>query len=44
VKLIDIMRFDGAELLCEHWGLFDALSMMQQLGAIPDGGGPPSGG
>lgn len=36
VQLIDIMRFDDAGLICEHWGLFDVFSMMQQLGAIPE--------
>ncbi len=28
VELIDIMRFDGAGLVCEHWGLADMLSLM----------------
>jgi steroid delta-isomerase-like uncharacterized protein len=41
VSMIDIMRFDGAGLVCEHWGVMDMLSMMQQLGAIPDS--PPAG-
>jgi predicted ester cyclase len=36
VQLIDIMRFDDAGLVCEHWGVMDTLSMLQQLGAIPD--------
>jgi steroid delta-isomerase-like uncharacterized protein len=35
VELIDITRFDDDGLAREHWGVFDALSMMQQLGAIP---------
>jgi steroid delta-isomerase-like uncharacterized protein len=36
VPLIDIMRFDDAGLVSEHWGVLDMLSMLQQLGAIPD--------
>jgi steroid delta-isomerase-like uncharacterized protein len=36
VPLIDITRFDADGLALEHWGVFDALSMMQQLGAIPE--------
>jgi steroid delta-isomerase-like uncharacterized protein len=35
VQLIDITRFGDDGLAREHWGVFDALSMMQQLGAIP---------
>ena len=37
VKLIDIMRFDEAGLICEHWGVADMLSLMQQLGVVPSG-------
>ena len=37
MELIDIMRFDGAGLLCEHWGVADMLSLMQQLGVVPTG-------
>jgi len=37
VQLIDILRFGDDGLLHEHWGVFDALGMMRQLGAIPDG-------
>jgi steroid delta-isomerase-like uncharacterized protein len=37
VQLIDIMRFDDAGLVCEHWGVADMLSLMQQLGAVPGG-------
>jgi steroid delta-isomerase-like uncharacterized protein len=35
VELIDIMRFNDAGLVCEHWGLTDMLSLMQQIGALP---------
>ena len=40
VHLIDIMRFDDAGLVCEHWGVADLLSLMQQLGVVP--AGPPA--
>ena len=40
VQLIDIVRFGDDGLAHEHWGVFDALAMMQQLGAVPDG--PPA--
>jgi hypothetical protein len=35
VQLIDITRFGDDGLASEHWGIFDALTMMQQLGAVP---------
>ena len=35
MQLIDIMRFDGSGLVCEHWGVADMLSLMQQLGVVP---------
>jgi len=37
IQLIDIMRFDGAGLVREHWGVADMLSLMQQLGVVPAG-------
>ncbi len=40
MQLIDIMRFNGAGLVCEHWGVADMLSLMQQLGVVPTG--PPA--
>jgi len=36
VKMIDIMQFDEAGMVREHWGVMDMFSMMQQLGAIPE--------
>jgi steroid delta-isomerase-like uncharacterized protein len=38
VQVIDIIRFGDDGLAREHWGVFDALGMMQQLGAIPEAG------
>jgi predicted ester cyclase len=40
VQLIDIIRFGDDGRAREHWGVFDQLAMMQQLGAIPSG--PPA--
>jgi len=37
IQLIDIMRFDHAGLVNEHWGVGDMLSLMQQLGVVPTG-------
>jgi steroid delta-isomerase-like uncharacterized protein len=34
---LDIVRFGEDGLAHEHWGLFDALGMMQQLGVVPEG-------
>jgi len=36
VQAIDIIRFGDEGLAHEHWGVFDSLKMMQQLGAIPE--------
>ena len=35
VDLIDIMRFGDDGLVHEHWGVFDAMGRMQQLGVAP---------
>ncbi|MFV2064733.1 MAG: ester cyclase [Chloroflexota bacterium] len=40
VQLIDILRFGDDGLVHEHWGVFDQLAMMQQLGVVPEG--PPA--
>ncbi len=37
---VDIVRFDDDGVGREHWGVFDAMGMMQQLGVIPSG--PPA--
>ena len=37
VSLIDVFLFGGDGLVHEHWGVIDALLMMQQVGAIPEG-------
>ena len=36
MQLIDIMRFNDAGDVCEHWGVADMLGLMQQLGVVPD--------
>ncbi|HWQ00996.1 MAG TPA: ester cyclase [Gaiellaceae bacterium] len=35
VEAVDIIRFGDDGFAYEHWGVFDAMGMMQQLGAIP---------
>jgi steroid delta-isomerase-like uncharacterized protein len=35
VQLIDIIRFGSDGRAREHWGVFDQLTMLQQLGVIP---------
>ena len=37
VQIIDIVRFGDDGLGHEHWGVFDAMALMQQLGVIPEG-------
>ncbi len=37
VQLIDLFLFGADGLVHEHWGVIDALAMMQQLGAVPQG-------
>jgi len=35
---VDIVRFDDEGVGHEHWGVFDAMGMMQQLGVVPGPG------
>lgn len=37
VQLIDIIRFGDDGLAREHWGVLDTMTMMQQLGVVPEG-------
>ncbi len=39
IEGIDILRFSGGKL-AEHWGQFDNLGMLQQLGVVPPPGKP----
>jgi predicted ester cyclase len=39
VRGADIVRFGNDGLAHEHWGVFDAFGMMQQLGVVE---GPPA--
>jgi steroid delta-isomerase-like uncharacterized protein len=36
VQLVDIIRFGDDGLAHEHWGVLDAMKMMQQLGVVPE--------
>jgi steroid delta-isomerase-like uncharacterized protein len=36
---VDIVRFGDDGVAREHWGVFDGMGMMQQLGVVP---GPPA--
>ena len=36
-QAIDIVRFGDDGLAHEHWGVFDTMAMMEQLGAVPGG-------
>jgi len=36
VQAIDIVRFGDDGLAREHWGVFDTMTMMQQLGVMPE--------
>ena len=34
---VDIVRFGGNGVGREHWGIFDTMTMMQQLSVVPEG-------
>jgi predicted ester cyclase len=34
ISPVDIIRFEG-ERMAEHWGQFDVVGMLTQLGAMP---------
>jgi steroid delta-isomerase-like uncharacterized protein len=42
IQLIDIVRFGDDGVGREHWGVFDSLGMMQQLGVVPTPEGAPA--
>jgi steroid delta-isomerase-like uncharacterized protein len=39
IQAIDIVRFGEDGLAHDHWGVMDVMTMMQQIGAVPQG--PP---
>ncbi len=38
-QAVDIVRFNDEGVAAEHWGVTDSMTMMQQLGVVPEG--PP---
>lgn len=40
VPVIDIVRSGDDGLAREHWGIFDQMRMMQQLGVVPPPAAP----
>lgn len=39
-QAVDIVRFNDQGVAAEHWGVSDTMTMMQQLGVVPEG--PPA--
>ncbi len=39
LQAVDIVRFNEEGVAAEHWGVTDSMTMMQQLGVVPEG--PP---
>ena len=39
-EAVDFVRFNDAGVAIEHWGVTDTLTLMQQLGVVPEG--PPA--
>ena len=39
-QAVDIVRFNDDGTAAEHWGVTDTMTMMQQLGVVPEG--PPA--
>ena len=40
VPAVDMIRFNDDGTAAEHWGVSDTMTMMQQLGVVPEG--PPA--
>jgi steroid delta-isomerase-like uncharacterized protein len=40
LQAVDIVRFNAEGTAAEHWGVTDTMTMMQQLGVVPEG--PPA--
>ena len=40
VLAVDMIRFNDDGTAAEHWGVSDTMTMMQQLGVVPEG--PPA--
>jgi steroid delta-isomerase-like uncharacterized protein len=39
-QAVDIVRFNAEGTAAEHWGVTDTMTLMQQLGVVPEG--PPA--